>query len=104
MLDASGINDVDATGAEMLNEVIDELREKGVNLHLADVKGPVRDVLRRSGAWGHTDIDVHASTAEAIIAINKGGRFGTSDRRGAGIDETATEDRPDSSRTESTHV
>ena len=104
VLDASGINDVDATGAEMLNEVIDELREKGVNLHLADVKGPVRDVLRRSGAWGHTDIDVHASTAEAIIAINKGGRFGTSDRRGAGIDETTTDDRPDSSRTEPTHV
>jgi SulP family sulfate permease len=104
VLDASGINDVDATGAEMLNEVIEELREKGVNLHLADVKGPVRDVLRRSGAWGHTDIDVHASTAEAILAINKGGRSETPDRRGAGIDETATDDRPDSSRTEPTHV
>ncbi len=104
VLDASGINDVDATGAEMLNEVIDELREKGVSLHLADVKGPVRDVLRRSGAWGHTDIDVHASTAEAIMAINTGGRRGASDLRGAGIDETDAAERPDSSRTEPTHV
>ena len=45
VLDASGINDLDATGAEMLDEVIDELRDNGVSLHLADVKGPVRDVL-----------------------------------------------------------
>jgi len=104
VLDASGINDVDATGAEMLDEVIDELRERGVNLHLADVKGPVRDVLRRSGAWDHTDIDVHASTAEAIIAINKGGRLGTSDLRGAGIDETAIAGGPDVSREEQAHV
>ena len=104
VLDASGINDIDATGAEMLDEVIGELREKGVNLHLADVKGPVRDVLRRSGAWDHTDIDVHASTAEAINAINAGGRLGVSDLRGAGIDETATVEQSAPSRNEPANV
>ena len=41
VLDASGINDVDATGAEMLTEVLEELDEVDVVLHLAHVKGPV---------------------------------------------------------------
>jgi len=104
VLDASGINDVDATGAEMLNEVIDELRERGVSLHLADVKGPVRDVLRRSGAWGHTDIAMHASTADAVTSINDGRRLGLRELRGAGIDETATAEHADSSRREPAHV
>ncbi len=90
VLNASGINDVDATGAEMLDEVIEELRDSGVSLHLANVKGPVRDVLRRSGAWDHTHIDVHASTADAIVAINRGSGHTAPDPRSAGIDETAT--------------
>jgi len=104
VLDASGINDVDATGASMLDEVIDELRDNGVSLHLADVKGPVRDVLRRSGAWDHTHIDVHASTADAVEAINRGTRHALPDRRGVGIDETATDTRLDAGRAEPTHA
>jgi SulP family sulfate permease len=104
VLDASGINDVDATGAEMLDEVIEELRDSGVSLHLADVKGPVRDVLRRSGAWDHTHIDVHASTADAIEAINRGSGHVVPDPRGAGIDETATAAPAEVDRELPTHV
>lgn len=87
VLDASGINDIDVTGAEMLNEVIDELRETNVSLHLADVKGPVRDVLLRSGAWNNKDIALHASTADAVNAINSGSRLAASEQRRVGIDE-----------------
>ena len=104
VLDASGINDVDATGAEMLDEVIDELRDNGVSLHLADVKGPVRDVLRHSGAWDHTHIDVHASTADAIDAINRGSGHVVPDPRGAGIDETVVAASAEVDRELPTHV
>ena len=104
VLDASGINDVDATGAEMLDEVIDELRDNGMSLHLADVKGPVRDVLRRSGAWDHTHIDVHASTADAIDAINRGSGHVVPDPRGAGIDETVVAASAEVDRELPTHV
>ncbi len=33
VLDASGINDIDATGVEMLHEVMREIDERGVALH-----------------------------------------------------------------------
>lgn len=49
VLDASGINDLDATGAATLDELLDEMDDRGVAFHLADVKGPVRDVMRNAG-------------------------------------------------------
>ena len=52
VLDASGINDIDATGVEMLHEVEVDMAEKGVALHLAEVKGPVRDVFASIGTMG----------------------------------------------------
>jgi len=69
ILDASGINDVDATGAEMLAEVLEDLDRQGVQLHLSGVKGPVRDVLHRCGIWDHLGSRVHASTFDAVAAV-----------------------------------
>jgi SulP family sulfate permease len=86
VLDASGINDVDATGAEMLSEVLDDLDDRGVALHLTDVKGPVRDVLWRAGIWARSANRIHATTDEAVRAIRTGGA-GPDDHRRHGIDE-----------------
>ncbi len=69
VLDASGINDIDATGAEALRETIVELESLGIALHLADVKGPVRDVLRRAGIWDELGPRIHTSTDDAMRAI-----------------------------------
>ncbi len=44
----SGINDVDATGIEVIATMRDELEIAGVDLWLSDVKGPVMDKLERS--------------------------------------------------------
>lgn len=86
VLDASGVNDLDATGAEMLNAVIRELEDRNVTLHFADVKGPVRDVLRRAGIWQGLDQRVHTNTNDAVAAIcsNRPPPF---DQRRLGIDE-----------------
>lgn len=98
ILDSSGINDIDATGAEMLHEVMSELAEQEVILHLADVKGPVRDVLRRAGLWGELAPCIHASTHEAVKAI-VADQPAPSDQRRHGIDErisnTAESPAPD---------
>ncbi len=91
VLDASGINDIDATGAEMLVDVLDELDERGVALHLADVKGPVRDVLRRAGIWARSADRIHATTADAVAAI-VADRPGPHDHRRHGIDERGAAD------------
>jgi SulP family sulfate permease len=49
VLDASGINQIDASGEVALREILDGYRCRDVDLLLANVKGPVRDVLKRSG-------------------------------------------------------
>ena len=86
ILDASGINDLDATGAEMISEVLVEMGDRGVSLHLADVKGPVRDVLRNAAIWQKLGERVHTSTDDAVESI-LADRPAPSDQRRYGIDE-----------------
>ncbi len=69
ILDASGINDIDATGAQVMSEIVDDLESGGIDLHLANVKGPVRDVLRRCGLWERLDDRIHPSTHDAVAAV-----------------------------------
>lgn len=86
VLDCSGINDLDATGADTLAEVIDEFAGSPVALHLCDVKGPVRDVMHRAGLWTRLDGRIHATAHQAVLAINAS-TLPVSDPREAGIDE-----------------
>jgi len=81
VLDCSGINDIDATGAETLSEIITEYAESPVELHLCDVKGPVRDVLHRSGLWDELGSRIHATPHQAVDGEP------TVDPRSSGIDE-----------------
>lgn len=43
------VNRVDSTGAHMLQEIIEDCRHNHVDVYLAGVKGPVRDVLESAG-------------------------------------------------------
>ena len=81
VLDCSGINDIDATGAETLSEIITEFAESPVELHLCDVKGPVRDVLHRSGLWDELGGRIHATPHQAVDGES------AVDPRSSGIDE-----------------
>ncbi|HLE57800.1 MAG TPA: sodium-independent anion transporter, partial [Rhodothermia bacterium] len=49
IIDAYPINRIDATGAQMLHELIVELRSRQVEVLFAGVKGPVMDVLEPAG-------------------------------------------------------
>ncbi len=49
LLISSGINEIDATGIEVLESIIRELNSSNVEFYLSDVKGPVMDRMRASG-------------------------------------------------------
>lgn len=69
VIDASGVNDIDTSAVEALDELITELGSKGVAVHLAAVKGPVRDVLMRAGLYQRLGERVHPDVDHAVVAL-----------------------------------
>ncbi len=70
VLVCSGINGIDTSGLETLTRLAHSFREAGITLHLAEVKGPVMDRLKRSDllavmAPGQVFISAH----EAVNAL-----------------------------------
>jgi sulfate permease, SulP family len=68
VLDASAIGDIDASGLHALHELHDDLQEAGVRLHLATVRGPVRDALGRSAREGEFAGCFHPNLHDAVHA------------------------------------
>jgi SulP family sulfate permease len=74
VLDCSGINQIDSSGETAFREVLDGYRSRDVTLRLAQVKGPVRDVLYRSGFVEELGADhLHLSVADAMRAMEPSG-------------------------------
>lgn len=69
ILDASSIHDIDLSALTTLREVHRTLTARGIDLHLADVKGPVRDTLARSG-WFH-ELGEHHFTFTVHEAVQR---------------------------------
>ncbi len=84
VLDGAGINDLDASAESALSELVDEFDDLSIHLHLAGMKGPVRDVLLRSGLWGRLGARVHPSVHLAVSAITG---TSTAAQRLVGLDE-----------------
>lgn len=64
------INFIDASALETLESLIQELRDAGVSFHLADIKGPVMDRLKKVGFVDHVGADhIHLSTHDAMRAL-----------------------------------
>ncbi len=51
IFDASSVNDIDSTADAALHEIADSLQAQNIKFYFANVKGPVRDVFRRSGFY-----------------------------------------------------
>jgi SulP family sulfate permease len=66
ILDCSGINDLDITSVGMLTEVLEELESRGVDLHLSEVRGPIRDVLHDAHLWDRCAHRIHHTTHDAL--------------------------------------
>lgn len=70
ILVGTAINFIDASALETLESLHHELRDAGVTLHLAAVKGPVLDRLRRIGFLDRVgESHIHLSTHDAIMSI-----------------------------------
>jgi sulfate permease, SulP family len=69
VIDASGVNDIDASAIEALNELVEELATRGITVHLAALKGPVRDVLDRAGITAALAGRCHRDVDEAVRTI-----------------------------------
>ncbi len=70
VLDCSAVNDVDAVAIHTLERLMVEWGGQGIALHLAGVKGPVRDLLERAGTRArHADRVQHLSVPHALEAI-----------------------------------
>lgn len=69
VLDFSGVNDLDASGEQALQEILEEYADKGIDVHLATVKGPLRDVMMRSGLWQRLGAHIHLDVDAAVRSI-----------------------------------
>jgi high affinity sulfate transporter 1 len=69
VLDASSIPAIDATGAEMVEELRTELAQRGVDLALATARHKVRNMLGRAGTLAHLGPErVHPTIKGAVRA------------------------------------
>ena len=65
---ASGINQIDASGADALAEWHENYQARGVTLLIANLKGPVRDVLARTPLYESLGKGLDRFTIEDAVA------------------------------------
>lgn len=70
IIDGSPINYLDSTAIDALVEVVNSLGDRGVDIHLTGLKGPVRDVVENSGLADQLGADhFHMSPHYAVVDI-----------------------------------
>jgi sulfate permease, SulP family len=70
VLDFSGVNDMDAVAVATLEELMEDFVVQGVGVHIAAMKGPVRDITARAGWPARFGARVgHFSVEQALESI-----------------------------------
>ncbi|WP_220348650.1 STAS domain-containing protein [Alkalilimnicola ehrlichii] len=70
VLICSAVNAIDHSAMESLQQLAESLKEAGIILHLAEVKGPVMDRLRQSDLLKHlAPGQIFLSTEEAVETL-----------------------------------
>ncbi len=74
VLEAAGVNELDSAAAATLAELDEELAARGIRMVLTQVKGPVRDVLHRSGMLEELASEgrIYLSTHRAMEVLSSG--------------------------------
>lgn len=80
VLALSSVSRIDLTAAEALSRLQSELKSREVVLHLAEVKGPVLDRLRRSGWLDRFARAPFLSLHDAVTALDRGDAAAGADR------------------------
>ena len=69
VIDASSINQLDSSADTALHELLDSYQTRQIQLHFANVKGPVRDVMKKSGFWQRLGADhFHFNVHQAVMS------------------------------------
>jgi SulP family sulfate permease len=69
VLEAASINRLDSSADAALHELHQWLSLRGVALRLASLKGPVRDMMHRTGLWERVgDACIHLTVDDAVRA------------------------------------
>jgi high affinity sulfate transporter 1 len=72
VIDLAATADVDVTSTDMLFDLVAELKERSVEVLLTQVKGTVRDRLRRTGLMDEIGEDrVYLSIASAVVDVQR---------------------------------
>jgi SulP family sulfate permease len=71
VLMCSAVNEIDMTALETLEALLHHLKDRGIALHLSEVKGPVMDRLERSSFLTHMTGKVFLSQHDAFAALAK---------------------------------
>lgn len=86
ILDFNGVNDIDATGLDELLEVTEHLNEKGVDVRMAQVKGPVRDLITK-GVSQNREIQFYMTIEDAVEAAENQGDVKTDNASSENIEK-----------------
>jgi SulP family sulfate permease len=69
ILQCTAVNKIDLSALEVLEAIVERLREQGIRLHLSEVKGPVMDALERSDFLEHLSGQVFLTQHQACEAL-----------------------------------
>ncbi len=64
------INEIDASGLEVLESINERLHSQNINFHLSEVKGPVMGRLDRVGIKAHLTGQIFLSHYEAMRTLD----------------------------------
>jgi len=67
VVSAEPVTSVDITAADMLRELDDSLQEQGIELCFAEMKGPVKDKLKRFGLFSHFGQQTFYATVDDAV-------------------------------------
>lgn len=75
IIEASSINQLDSSADSSLQEIKEDLDNRGIDIFFANVKGPVMEVMHRSGfdnklGADHFFIDLHSAILQAKTRVN----------------------------------
>jgi SulP family sulfate permease len=70
VIDGMSINDLDTTAVDALKTVLESLEDMGIDIYMTGLKGPVRDVMYRSGLADMVGVDhFYMSPHRAVMHI-----------------------------------
>jgi len=71
ILQCAAVNEIDLSALEALENIDHRLGERGIALHLSEVKGPVMDALKRTDFLDRLSGDMFLSQHQAVAALRR---------------------------------